>query len=273
MSDSAVLLLSAVGPAVMSWSAETVLHSLSSTAQSLLDFAIPPFCPLCRDVLAEPSDLPVCFCHACSVELCGQTGDRCLRCSASVGPFSDTQRGCVHCRSRTLRFRSAVCLGMYSGHLRHALLAAKWSFSSVQIQSLARLLALHTSQQLGAVRVDRIIPIPQHWRQRLWRHFNPAWLTAQQLSDSLGVPCDIHILRKSRRTRPQKRVSVGQRFENQKQSFVVRDAEVIRGQRLLIVDDVLTTGATCSEAAAALLKAGAAECHVAVIARVLDHSA
>jgi len=119
----------------------------------------------------------------------------------------------------------------------------------------------------------RVIPIPQHWRQRLLRHFNPAWLVAEQLAGVLNVPCDIHILRKSRRTRPQKRVSVTQRFDNQKQSYAIRDAAVIRGERILIVDDVLTTGATCSEVAGVLLKAGAAECHVAVIARVLDHSA
>ena len=64
-----------------------------------------------------------------------------------------------------------------------------------------------------------------------------------------------------------------QRFENQKRSYSIRDAAVIRGERILIVDDVLTTGATCSEVAAVLLQAGAVECHVAVIARVLDHSA
>jgi predicted amidophosphoribosyltransferase len=66
---------------------------------------------------------------------------------------------------------------------------------------------------------------------------------------------------------------VTQRFDNQKQSYAIQDAAVIRGERILIVDDVLTTGATCSEVAGVLLKAGAAECHVAVIARVLDHSA
>jgi ComF family protein len=162
---------------------------------------------------------------------------------------------------------------MYSEDLRRALLSAKWSFSSVQMQSLARLLAQRCEPQLRALQVDRIIPIPQHWRQRLWRHFNPAWLVAEQLAGVLKVPCDIHILRKSRRTRPQKRVSVTQRFENQKRSYSIRDAAVIRGERILIVDDVLTTGATCSEVAAVLLQAGAIECHVAVIARVLDHSA
>lgn len=131
--------------------------------------------------------------------------------------------------------------------------------------------AVHRSCR--ALQVDRVIPIPQHWRQRLLRHFNPAWLVAEQLAGVLNVPCDIHILRKSRRTRPQKRVSVTQRFDNQKQSYAIQDAAVIRGERILIVDDVLTTGATCSEVAGVLLKAGAAECHVAVIARVLDHSA
>ncbi|MFM7924766.1 MAG: ComF family protein, partial [Planctomycetaceae bacterium] len=150
---------------------------------------------------------------------------------------------------------------------------AKWSFSSVQIQSLARLLALQCEPQLRLLQIDRIVPIPQHWKQRLFRHFNPAWLIAEELATVLQVPCDIHILQKKRRTRPQKRVSVTQRFDNQKQSCLVRDAHVIQNQRILIVDDVLTTGATCSEAAKVLLQAGAAECHAAVIARVLDHSA
>jgi predicted amidophosphoribosyltransferase len=87
------------------------------------------------------------------------------------------------------------------------------------------------------------------------------------------VPCDPHILRKSRQSRPQKRVSLAQREQNQHNSFSVTCPTVISGQRLLLVDDVLTTGATCSEAARCLLRSRAAECHVAVIARVLDQSA
>jgi ComF family protein len=254
-------------------SGRLLLSTLSSTMDSLLQFAIPPWCPLCRDALAQTADLPVCWCQTCCTLLTNQTGHRCQRCSATVGPWSATQNGCVHCRGRKLRFRSAVCLGMYSDHLRQALLSAKWSFSSVQIQSLARLLALQCEPQLRLLQIDRIVPIPQHWRQRLFRHFNPAWLIAEELATVLQVPCDIHILQKKRRTRPQKRVSVTQRFDNQKQSCLVRDAHVIQNQRILIVDDVLTTGATCSEAAKVLLQAGAAECHAAVIARVLDHSA
>ena len=81
---------------------------------------------------------------------------------------------------------------MYHDDLRRALLSAKWSFSSVQMQSLARLLAHRCAPQLQALQVDRVIPIPQHWRQRLLRHFNPAWLVAEQLAKR-GITTDARL--------------------------------------------------------------------------------
>lgn len=120
---------------------------------------------------------------------------------------------------------------------------------------------------------DRIVPIPQHWRQRLVRNFNPAAIVAAELATRLNINCDVHLLKRISRTRPQKRVSVKQRFENQAGSLAATYPHAIRGERILIVDDVLTTGATCSEAAKVLKAAGAKSCSVAVLARVLDHSA
>jgi ComF family protein len=159
---------------------------------------------------------------------------------------------------------------MYDSPLRQALLSAKWSFSAVRMQSLAVLLATERSHELQSLHVNRIVPIPQHWRQRFVRHFNPAWVLGSVLSRDMHIPCDVHLLRRARRTRAQKRVAVSQRFENQTGAFQVRDPHVVSEEHILLVDDVLTSGATCSEAARTLLQAGARSCSVAVIARVLD---
>jgi len=140
------------------------------------------------------------------------------------------------------------------------------------MKSLGALLARNYEAEFRERGVQRVIPIPQYWRQRAIRHFNPAWIIAAEIAAQLKIPCDVHLLRRARRTRPQKRVSVSQRFENQTDSLAIRDAHIVDGERLLIVDDVLTTGATCSEAARVLKRSGAKFCHVAVLARVLDHS-
>jgi predicted amidophosphoribosyltransferase len=66
---------------------------------------------------------------------------------------------------------------------------------------------------------------------------------------------------------------VNERFGNQQDAFGLKDPHVVDGERILLVDDVLTTGATCSEATRLLKQAGATSCHVAVLGRVLDHSA
>ncbi|MGV2334310.1 MAG UNVERIFIED_CONTAM: hypothetical protein LVR18_09415 [Planctomycetaceae bacterium] len=252
----------------------STLRPLADLAiQATLDLAVPFRCSLCGRSGGVPGSRWICYCSDCTEQLCVQPAHRCQVCAAEVGPWSATSTGCVHCRGRALRFKSVVCLAMYKDPLRHAMLSAKWSFSAVPMRSLARLLASQRAEHLRSLQVDRIIPIPQHWRQRIVRHFNPAWIIAEELSRVLGVPCDPHILRKSRQSRPQKRVSLAQREQNQHNSFSVTCPTVISGERLLLVDDVLTTGATCSEAARCLLRSRAAECHVAVIARVLDQSA
>lgn len=162
---------------------------------------------------------------------------------------------------------------MYKDSLRYGILSSKWSFSSIGVSLLAELLAEHKRGHLQELQVDLIVPIPQSWQSRLTRRFNSACLIAEEVARSLNVPCDYHILSRRRNTRPQKRVPVEQRFQNQREAFRVRSGHVLEGKTVLIVDDVMTTGATCSEAARVLREHGAAECHVAILARVLDNSA
>lgn len=254
----------------------SLLTHISIVAQrwsgEALNFLIPHRCCLCGRSDRPPVSAGICFCESCAEELSPDPVNPCERCGAEAGPHASTQNGCTHCRKRKLRFRSVVCLAMYHGRLRKVLLSAKWSFSTVPIRSLARLFVSARRDELQSLSVDRVIPIPQHWRQRLVRNFNPSAVVAEEIARILNVPCDAHILQRARHTRPQKRVSVHQRFENQQGSLRLRDPHIIQAERILLVDDVLTTGATCSEAATLLRKAGAEECHVAVIARVLDHS-
>lgn len=246
---------------------------MKSAFWQLADLLFPPRCALCGTVDHAASDGGNAYCPDCIDKLTPEPLNRCQRCAAEIGPYASSNDGCVHCRNRKLRFNSVVCLGMYDGSLRKALLAAKWSFSAVRMRSLGALLATGRSAELNDKSIDRIVPIPQHWRQRLVRNFNPAWIIAHELASRLNIECDVHLLRRVSRTRPQKRVSVKQRFENQSDTLAVAYPHAVQGERILIVDDVLTTGATCSEAAKVLKAAGAKSCTVAVLARVLDHSA
>lgn len=245
----------------------------SSPLRRVLDLAFPPQCLLCGVIDCSTTVFSGSYCPRCAEELCPIPVNRCLCCGAEIGLYSVSENGCTHCRQRNLRFESVTCLGMYEGPIRQAILAAKWSFSAVPIRSLGRLLANERRDELALLKVDRVIPIPQHWRQRVFRHFNPAWIVAEEIAAALQVPCDSHVLYRQRQTRAQKRVPVSQRFGNQSDAFALQDVHVIDGERILLVDDVLTTGATCSEATKLLRQNGAAECHVAVLARVLDSSA
>lgn len=243
-----------------------------------LDFALPWKCVLCDspDDNAQVSINRTSYCTSCTEKFEAAIADvdqSCERCGAVLGPFVPTDSPCVHCRDKPLKFDSVSCLGMYGETIRDAILSAKYSSSTVGLEALCRLLVQERCQQLRGIKPDLVMPIPHHWRARLTRHFNSAAVIAESLSVAIGAPLEDQTLYRSRLTRLQKRVDLKDRFENQKGAFGLRNPELLKGKRVLIVDDVLTTGATCSEASRLLKSAGAKACHVAVIARVLDSSA
>ena len=105
-------------------------------------------------------------------------------------------------------------------------------------------------------RFDLVVPVPASDRGR---GYEPPELLAGPLARALGVPLEKGALRKARATHPQKGLSAAERMKNLQGAFRVRNAQCIEGRRILLVDDVITTGATVSACAGALMKAGALE--------------
>ena len=103
--------------------------------------------------------------------------------------------------------------------------------------------------------IDLIIPIPLHPLKRMWRSFNQSEYLALGVADALGVPCDSRSVQRSRYNESQTRKRRGERWENVENIFSVRRPERLRGRHVLLVDDVLTTGATILSCANAIYKA------------------
>lgn len=244
---------------------------MKSFLSTTLDFAFPWACGLCGT--GDTKLRSGAFCCDCQQQLTRPIENSCQRCAAEVGRFVATSDGCVHCRKSRLKFDSVTCLGMYDEAMRRVILSSKWSFSAVGITALAQLFASEAGDRLKQLDVDLIVPIPQSWQKRIVRRFNSAQVVSEVLSKTINVPHDVHILRRRRNVRPQKRVPVQQRMQNQQDAFRIRDAHLLAGKRILVVDDVMTTGATCNEAVRMLRSHGAKACHVAILARVLDGSA
>lgn len=126
-----------------------------------------------------------------------------------------------------------------------------------------------TAELLAARGYDAIVPVPLHIARLRWRGFNQAVLLARPLARSWRIPLEPLALRRSRPTAPQVGLGEVERRRNIAGAFEIRDAAAIRGRRVLLVDDVFTTGATVEECSRVLLKGGALAVDVAVLARAL----
>ncbi len=111
-----------------------------------------------------------------------------------------------------------------------------------------------------------IVPVPSHWRRRLWRGFDQAAVLARELARHTGIPT-AQALRRTRHTDPQAGLTRRQRRLNIRGCFQTIAPDKIQGRRVLLIDDVLTTGATANAAAEALKAAGAAHVGVFTLAR------
>jgi ComF family protein len=226
----------------------------------------PPQCAACRAEL-EDTERAADLCLECQKKLTPPIWVPCHRCGVYFDGILIHQDGCSSCADTPFRFDTTVALGEYHTHLQHIISRMKSPTGEPLSLALGRLLATQRREPLEEFSPEVIVPIPMHWWHRLRRRTNNPDLIARSLGDILEIPVKRYLLKRCKRTRTQSNLEPAVRFRNVRGSFQVRFARQIRGKRVLLVDDVLTTGATCSEAAKMLKQAGATRVAVAVIAR------
>jgi len=248
-----------------------VRSALRGVVAGLLHLAFPTPCHVCR----RPLDLSrrSALCGDCwdALERMPPAGcDRCGWPFPAPGAAGGTDRPlCQRCRETRDEFALArAALRYRDGRVaRAAILLCKHGGCLGLLRHLSALLAQEAPADLMLRGWDAVVPVPLHWRRRWRRGFNQAEVLARAVGRRHGLPVERRCLARVRATPPQQGDAPARR-RNVRGAFVVRRAERIAGRRLLLVDDVFTTGATANACAAVLLDAGATAVGVLTLARV-----
>jgi ComF family protein len=239
-------------------------RGLRATFRTVVDVALPPLCPACREPVEDQALCPACwsklsfiarpYCERLGIPFAYDPGPGILSMQAIADPpaynraraavrYDEIARALVHAYKYGDRLDLAPTLGRWTARAGRELLAD----------------------------ADAIVPVPLHWR-RLWaRRFNQSATLAQAVSTVCGVPVVHEVLKRVKATAHQVGLTQAERATNVQGAFrVPAEAKAeIAGRRLVLMDDVLTTGATSEACTRALLRAGAANVDVLVFARVV----
>jgi ComF family protein len=157
-------------------------------------------------------------------------------------------------------------MGPYEGLLREVILRMKKPTGEDLAEIIGAAWAGAIAPRLKASAIDAIVPVPLHWWRRWRRGFNQSEILANCIGEALAIPARPRWLRCVRRTNEQKGLPPTVRRDNVHDAFSASRSAALAGKTILLVDDVMTTGATAHEAARALRKAGAHRIIVATLA-------
>ncbi|MEN6355531.1 MAG: ComF family protein [Armatimonadota bacterium] len=228
----------------------------SNLFSGMLDLVYPSYCLacgradddyLCAECIEMIDVVGDMYCHKCA-----------MPCEANI---------CADCQNREFSFDFAGSAGLYEGVLRKAIHALKYDMHLAIVEQLADLMIrCYPHRQLNG-NVDMVVPIPIHRNRLVERGFNQSEELGRLLCKRISVPLEINALYRIKNTRHQVSLPQDERMLNIKGAFAVQRPDLITGKRVLLVDDVFTTGSTLNEAAKMLKEAGAQSVFVYTLAR------
>ena len=253
-----------------------------------LDLVFPPSCPLCNEPASTGDD----FCRRCERALWvseKQMESACPRCglprpatavAAEVSDVADCNESgarlgsCRRCKGRRFGFDGVTPMWMYQDRVCEAIVAAKYAHRSPLADALGRRLGRQVLKRFGEDLPDLVTFVPSHFTRQMTRGGNANEFTAAAVAGRIERPC-VAAMRITRRIKKQAWLDDAQRVENVrdafslKRSYALLRSRGIAGRHVLVVDDVLTTGATANEAARVLKEGGARRVSLAVVARAV----
>lgn len=214
-----------------------------------IEILYPRHCPVCHDI-AVPRGQKICT--SCKEKLKPITGPRCYKCSKPLE--SREQEYCTDCQ-KPHHFDQGIGIFTYGSVLKESLFRLKYGNRQEYGIFYGQFAAQYSRKQIEIWNPQVIIPIPLHKKKLAKRGYNQAELIASALGRELGIKTDTTVLKRKIYTKPQKDLSNRERKKNLEHAFEVRGD--LPWKRILLVDDIYTTGATIDEAAKTLKKAGA----------------
>ena len=275
-------------PATLKQIASGLRHGSQASLQSMLELVLPAVCRLCGDGVDEGRD----FCPSCQAQLSYSEPwmkTACKRCgfprpqlpaSQNAGvrehaePDSAPVLSCVTCKQLKFQFDQVIALWAYQDRVRDAVVAAKYAHQAPLADALGRRLAACCSEAMHEDPADLMTYVPSHFTRRLARGGLGTAAISHSVAKLSRIP--VHgLLRTTRRIAKQAWLDEAERADNVRGAFALKKSYAfarspdIANRHILLVDDVLTTGATANEIACIFRKGGARRVSLAVVARAL----
>ncbi len=240
------------------------------TLDALAAIVFPAPCRICSQTLASASLIPIC--EDCLAELRPIAGPKCASCGRPfVSPIAAEYPSlhCQLCRRGVYGFIRSRSFGVYNDALGGAIVLLKYD-AVIRIGSwFASKLERIVREEFADLKFDAVVPVPLHPARQRERGYNQAELIARPLARRLGIPSGSYLLMRTR-PRPEKfLLTRKERWRSVRGAYETRAGAKVDKLRILLVDDVFTTGATLDACSRALLKAGAASVTGITVARVV----
>lgn len=223
-----------------------IISALKTAYISLLDLIYPPYCLHCHIRINTPL---LYLCRNCISQIKRIDGqDMCWKCGAYLGPHIGIKESCESCHNKHFPFKRAVGYGCYKGLLQALILQYKYGREKLLSDVLGKwtIECLKQNQSILDT-IDLITIVPLSKTKLRQRGFNQSEILARQVSRAFSLPLSVNNLIRIKEIPPQASLSRAERLRNVKDAFAIKYPDEFEDKTVLLVDDVMTTGATASE--------------------------